>query len=185
MELHRQVGVFFAIFTLIMLLWNLATPLNPDHWLNIVEHSILSVLFLFSTSLKSSPGTILQISSLFLGAFLTASTGDMQPAGMVGTVGVVLTYIYSRFQAFGTVTVSIVAGLQFAVVIVGALLADYPPLIAIGHAVMWTAASLVCVWVAWVALQQFSARILKTTKEVHEINKTLMSERKADGTKKT
>jgi len=185
MDLHRQVGAFFGIFTMIMLVWNLLTPDNHDHWLNVTEHSILSMLFLFSTSVKPSFGTILQIGALFLGAFMTATTGDIQPAGVVGMTAAILTYIYSRFQSFGLVTVSLVAGLQFSVAITGAVAAGYDPLVSFGHAIVWTAISLVGVWISWVALQQFSARILKTTKEVHEINKTLMSERKADGTKKT
>lgn len=185
MELHRRTGAVFGAFCLLMLAWNIATPANEDHWINVIEHSVLSVIFLVSTMTSFRVSGFLQVLAFFLASWIATYTGDMQPSAVLGTTAVLLTFIYSRFHTLGPWLTSVVTTAQFFGVFSAASIAGYSPLISLGHACVWTMFSLVGVWLLWVAMQQFSSRVLKNSIEVHEINKTLMKKGPGNGTKKT
>ncbi len=185
MDLHRLIGSLIGAFSVFLLAWNLSTPVNPDHWVNVTEDLVILFAALLSVVQKPAFGAILQVGALFVGAWLTASTGDLPPAGVVGTVAIFLTYVYGGFQGLDEVKVIIVGALQLGGTFFGAMRFGHDPLLSLGHAVVWTAGSIVVVSIGWLAMRKYAEKVLRVSREVHGINKTLMSERKADGTKKT
>ncbi len=184
MELHRLIGSIGLAFCSLLLFWNILTPENEDHWINVAEHSIIALSCLVSTGLRPGPGGFVQVVALLIGSGLTAYAGDLQPAGAVGGMAVLLTFLYSRFQTISNPVLVAITLFQFGSAFAAGLGAGYRPTIAMGHAFVWAVLPLVFVWIVWETMKKFSDRVLRASKEVHEINKTLMSERKADGTKK-
>lgn len=190
MTFHRQVGFIFSAFCFVMLLWAFATPGNEDHWINVAMHSILANLFFLSTMASAPVGGVVQVLALLLGSGLTAYAGDLQPAAAVGTVAILLTFLYSRFQTVNQWVLLAIAGFQFSAAFFAAAMAGgaektYTPILALGHAFVWTLLPLMGVWIIWEAMKLFAARVLKISLEVHEINKTLMKKGKVDGTENT
>ncbi len=184
MELHRLIGSIGLAFSSLLLFWNILTPENPDHWVNIIEDSIIALSCLVSTALRPGHGGFVQVISLLIGSGMTAYAGYLHPAGFVGGLAVLLTFLYSRFQTIGNPVLVAITLFQFGSAFSAGLAVGYRPTIAMGHAFVWAVLPLVFVWIVWETMKKFSDRVLRASKEVHEINKTLMSERKADGTKK-
>jgi len=50
---------------------------------------------------RFSVSGVLQIVALFFASWIAIMTGNMQPAGALGTVAVLFTFIYSRFHTLG------------------------------------------------------------------------------------
>lgn len=177
MTVHKRVGLVFAVFCLVLLAWNIATPSNEDHILNIIEHSILSLLFIISAIIDNKISRYIQIVALFVGSGITAMAGDLQPASSVSTVAVVLAYVYWKFQTFNIYFLMSVSISQFVFSLTASIISGYTPLISIGHSIIWSSVPFLCVWLGWTIMCQFSDDVIKQNRDLLEINKELMEER--------
>jgi hypothetical protein len=177
MTVHKRVGLVFAVFCLVLLAWNIATPSNEDHVLNIIEHSILSLLFIISVIIDNKVSRYIQIAALFVGSGITAISGDLQPASAVSTVAVIMAYVYWKFQTFNVYFLISVSVAQFIFSLTASIISGYTPLISTGHSVIWSAVPFVCVWLGWTIMRQFSEDVIKQNRDLLEINKELMEER--------
>lgn len=173
MPVYQRVGIVFCIFSLLALAGNVFTPYNNDHLLNVIELGTLVVLFGFSIVIQEKISSILQLCLIFIAAIIAAYTGDLGPAGAIGTVGVVLTYVYGKFQRFDRRTIVIVAILQGCIASIGSMRSDHLCVEIIIQAILWAVFPLVGVWLMWIILFQFSEKILRQNRELIEINKLL------------
>src|SRR4030042_387667 len=171
----KRVGLVFGAFSLILLVWNIITPLNEDHIVNIVEHSFLVLMFSFSILIKNPFNKYLQVSSLFVGSWIAGALGELQASAAVGTVAVILTYGYNAFQPLSKVVIIGAFVVQLLGVSFAALRAEYPLAVAFGHGLVWTLLPLVGVWLYWELMQLFSKVLIAQNRELLEINKSLMS----------
>lgn len=175
MDFYRRAGVVFAGFCLLMLVWNLATPANEDHWLNVVEHSTLATGFVVSVFVRFPLARWVQVGMLFLGAWMTAFAGDIPPAATVGTLATILAYAYGKFQPFPQFLMLGIAIMQLGVTFTSSVIHGQPTLVAAGRAIVWALLPLVGVWLFWNIMQQFAEKVLKQNRELLEINKTLVA----------
>lgn len=174
----KRLGALLTGFSGVLLVWNLLTPENEDHRLNVILHGTLGVLFLVSVFTPFTVGAGLQVGAVFIGAFAVALAGDMQPAGALGALGVLLIYTYSKFQRLPLWVLIVVPLVQFANGFLAAYQCWYTPLLAFGHALCWATVPFVAVWVVWEMLNQYSEELVKQNRELLEINKELLGEGK-------
>jgi len=171
----KRVGLVFGVFSLILLVWNIITPLNEDHTVNIIEHIFLMLMFSFSTVVKNPFNKYLQVSSLFVGSWIAGVLGELQASATVGTVAVILTYGYSAFQPLSKIVVIGAFVVQLLGVSFAALRAEYPLAVAFGHGLVWSLLPLLGVWLYWKLMQQFSKDLIAQNRELLEINKSLVA----------
>lgn len=175
MDFYRRVGVVFAGFCILMLVWNLATSQNEDHLLNVVEHSTLAIGFTVSVFVKFPLARWIQVGILFLGSWMTAFAGDIPPAATVGTMATILAYTYGKFQPFPQLLMLGIAIMQLGVTFTSSVMHGQSTLVAAGRAIVWALLPLVGVWLFWSIMQQFAEKMLAQNRELLEINKTLVA----------
>lgn len=175
MSFSRRVSLVLGIFSLLLLVWNIVTPSNEDHVVNVAEHFILTLVFGITFVLPIKVSNVIQVVMIFIAAWIAAFTGDLQPSGAIGTAAVVLAYTYSKFQPLSAWILGTVSTTQFLGALWATQQAGYTPLVGIGHAVLWAVLPLVGVWLLWQALYEFAEKMLKQNRELLEINKTLVA----------
>lgn len=174
MPVYQRVGIVFCTFSLLALIGNMFTPYNDDHLLNVIELGTLVALFGISIVIREKTSSILQLCLIFIAAMIAAYTGDLGPAGAIGTVGVVLTYVYGKFQRFDKRTIVIVAMLQGCIAFIGSMRSDHLCVEIIIQAILWALFPLVGVWIIWYIMLDFSEDLLKQNRDLLEINKELL-----------
>lgn len=98
--LHKRVAVMFAIFSGLSLVFNVFTPDNPDHLLNVIEHSCLVIVFVASFFAHKQFAGVLQILALSAAAFIPMQINDSPFFGAVISVFVlVLIYAYGGYRS--------------------------------------------------------------------------------------
>lgn len=176
MAIHGVVGMVFGLFCTGLIFWHLATPLNPDHALNMAMHPTLAVLFFVSVFLKSRPSVWLQIFALALGAVLCGSVGSFHAAAAVGIVAMILLYAQGNFGTMAVARVVVASSAQFVNVSVSAWIYGQSPVVAMGHGLVWLVASILVVMIFWVGFNHMYREIVKQNHDLNEVNKKLLGE---------
>lgn len=185
MPLHRILAPILLVFSLLLLAWNIATPGNEDHVVNVAEDLILVAAFAASMFLTPAAGGMVQVAAMFIASSLTAYAGDFQPAAFVGALALMLTFAYRQFRTIPDYLLSMIVGVQFAGVFFAAMVVGYSVELSIGHALLWTVAPMVTVWVIWQIMKAWAPMVVKNSSEVHELNKKLMSKGTTDAAENT
>ena len=175
MKLYQRVGVVFAGFSLASLVGNLLTPENEDHLLNVVEQLGLTMMFIMTIVGHREVAQHLQVGSLFVASAVAAVTGDVGVATVLGTVAVLLTYVYGKFQKIPKVKITIVAVVQGVLALVAALYSEQPFPRALVVASLWAVFPLIGIWLLWSVFQSFAEEVIAQNRELLEINKTLVA----------
>jgi hypothetical protein len=170
-NLHKKIGLVFAGFCALLIVWHLMTPENPDHVLNLAMHSALTILFVASALVQERPGFVVQIVALSLGAVVTGSVGSYHAAGFVGGVAILMYYATGGFITLGVVQTVAVSGLQLANIAFSASMAgkDFPQ--ALGHSAVGSAATMAALWAFWRLCLVWSKSVIVQNRELLEILK--------------
>lgn len=190
-RVHSLIGVVFGLFCSFMIIIHIYTPENPDHILNLAMHPTLAILFFISATVSFEAAGVIQVFAMSLGAFLVATTGSFHPAGSVGIVALLLFYGYGGFVTIGGYSAIIAVVLQFGNVWLATWIAKGNALIAIAHAIGWTAASVLVIFLIWGFYQLWALKlikqnigIVKQNRELLEMNKLLKKGRSPDATER-
>lgn len=176
MAIHGVVGLVFGLFCTGLIFWHIATPLNPDHVLNLAMHPTLAVLFFVSIFLRSRLGVWLQIFTLAIGAVLTGSVGSFHAAAAVGIVAMILLYAQGNFGTIATTRVTVAFLAQLVNVSISAWIYGLSPIVAVGHGVAWLIGSILLVLIFWVGFNHMYREIVKQNHDLNEVNKKLLGE---------
>lgn len=99
-ELHQKLAVIFGAFAGIELVWNVFTPNNPHHDLNVTEHACLLVLFTLTYFTPKRPAEALQVLALIVVAFIPMGMEDSAFFGaVVAVIALILIYAYGGYQS--------------------------------------------------------------------------------------
>lgn len=184
MKLHQEISLLFGGFSLVTLLWNVATPENPDHLLNVIEQSCLCLAFALSYFWHSHGAEALQVFALVVAAFIPMGISDSPFFGaVIATFALVLIYAYGgyRTMAFWKLPVTFVGLVGLCAIATSHF--DPPSFDTYGRSIMWALfISLFCV-VLWRVVKHIERRfylireteLLKLNKELIELNRDLIA----------
>lgn len=194
MILSRRVTIIGIILSASVFVWNMTTPNNPDHILNLIVASILTwwmeaCLFL--------PEKFAQVShSLALGgsAFVYVSTGD--GFFFSGTLTIILFVLIHAYGAFRTHALWKLPLSILAVYVLSSISSAHftlPGIEAYGRAAMWTLMVIGFLTILWLALQEFrrqfyhdfTLRLAANAQELSDIKNQLRIKGASNGTSET
>lgn len=170
-NLHRQIGLVFAWFCALMFFWNLATPSNPDHVLNLFMHCGLTLAFLGSTFAPEKAGFIAQVAALGVGAIVTGTTGSYYAAGAVGAVAILMYYSTTGLVSMSPWQPLSAAGLQWANIAFSAWMAGKDVPHAIGHGTAGMGATMAALWALWLLSLVWKKAVIVQNRNLLEILK--------------
>ncbi len=97
--LHKRVGLIFTLFSAFSLVINVFTPNNPDHNMNVIEQSILPMVFALSYFLPAQSSGVLQIIVLIATAFIPMHLNDSPFFGaVIAVIALLLIYAYDGYK---------------------------------------------------------------------------------------
>jgi len=138
MTLHQVIGRICAVFSVVVFTYNVFTPHNPDHWLNLAETLVLSILFI--TALYFSPKVAKTLHVLLFMAMSTIAvftdTGFAFSAFMAVST-FILIYAYGGFKTMAAWKLPIAAVVCYSVCTVGVLHYSELTVAAFSQAAIW------------------------------------------------
>lgn len=178
MKLDRQVSLALSAFSFVLIVWNLATPFNPDHNLNLYENALWSVLFMLSFWAKSDRVCHwLQLIPIALSAFIAASTdGGLFFSGIITVFWFVLLYTYGGFKTNAIWKLPLSVGAIFSLCAIASAKFTLPGLEALGRAAMWTLLVIGHLFFLWRVVRElerqfhegFAASLIKNNRQLLE-----------------
>lgn len=98
-ELHQRISAIFGVFAGFELVWNVLTPSNPQHVLNVAENACLLVLFCVTYFSPRKISEILHVVALSVVAFIPMGMDDSPFFGAVVAIfALILIYAYGGYQ---------------------------------------------------------------------------------------
>lgn len=182
MTLSRRVSIIGICLASCVLVWNLITPGNPDHALNLIVATILTVWMVACLFL---PERISQVShSLTLGGSAFVYVGIDGGFFSSGTLTIILFVLIHAYGAFRTHALWKLPLSVLAVYILSSVSSAHftvPGIEAYGRAAMWTLMVIGFLFVLWCALQEFrrqfheeyASAIIQQNRQLLELNKQL------------
>ena len=162
MILSRRVTIIIATLAAAMLLWNLVTPGNPDHILNVVEACVILAGML--ACLWAIPPRFVQAVhsiTLALAAVIAASTdGGLFFSGAMTVLLFVLIHAYGAFREHALWKLPAAVASIFLLCSVSSAHFTVPGPESLGLAAMWTLFVVGFLFVLWLALQEFRRQFL-------------------------
>ena len=99
MKLYQRFGITFSLFSFVTLVWNIATPSNPDHLGNLILCGSLTVILYISLLIPEKQSKIVQTASFILAAFTPIHfTGEMFFGAVCIVIGLALMYAYGGYR---------------------------------------------------------------------------------------
>lgn len=191
--LHQRIGILSASFAAFSLMWNVFTPSNPDHVLNVIEHSALWVVFTASIFMPIKAAQALQILSLIVIAYIPMGISDSPFWGaVVATLTLVLAYAYGGFKTQAAWKLPAITVGMFTLCAIASSNFTPPSIEMYGRAAVWTLAIAFFVGILWLIVieirrqffEEFAAKLILQNRELLDINKKLIEGGCIDGTRK-
>lgn len=162
MKLYQRIGITFSIFSLVTLVWNLATPDNPDHLGNLLLAGGLCFPLAVSYFLPQFIAQIVQIASFACVAFFpTYFTGEPFFGAVAAVFGLSLTYAYGGYRTHRAWKLPFTMGIVFAVF---ALATPIVSLEFTVRALVWTCYIGISCTGLWMILEDADARFHRQMK---------------------
>jgi len=171
--LHSRIGVLFGVFCTGLLVWHLFTPWNPDHYVNLVLHSSMAVLFFWSSFMKIRTCRIIHPLTLFIGATLTVWYGNFPVGATIFGIAALLYYSYGGFRSLSVIQSVVSFGVVFTAFFAAIVASGYGFGPSYGTAFVWTSATALCFHFIWLVLQFFASDIITQNRDLLELTKKL------------
>lgn len=180
--LHKRIGLIFSLASAVSLAFNIFTPDNPDHILNVVEQSCLVLVFALSCYAGFPFGGVMQIIALSVAAFLPMQINDSPFFGAVISVfALVLIYAYGGYRTAVWWKLPITFSTLFILCAIASSKFTPPSIEMYARAFMWALFIVVFCLVLWLIVADiehrfhadFAARIIKQNRDLLELNKEL------------
>jgi hypothetical protein len=187
--LQKSIGIAFASLAVLTMLFNVLFDTSPQAFFNVVENSIMAVVFIASTLRDSKIFKGVQIALIVAGAFISFKLSETPFFGIAMiNVAIVLLYAYGGYRTFVAPkivsTILVIFSLSFLAI------ADF---IAISpetfvKSLVWT--SFVCVfWVfQWLVVKDIEKTFylnMKTRLDLNTVEIQNIKKEVGDGTKET
>lgn len=182
MRLARRVTNIGICLSSLVLVWNLITPGNPDHVLNLIVATILTAWMVVCLFV---PERVSQVShSLTLGGSAFVYVGVDGGFFSSGTLTIILFVLIHAYGAFRTHALWKLPLSVLAIYVLSSISSAHftvPGVEAYGRAAMWTLMVIGFLFVLWSALQEFrrqfhedfAADLIKQNRQLLELNKQL------------
>ncbi len=139
MRLHQILGRICALFSVVVFTFNVFTPDNPDHWLNLAETLVLAVLFTCALMFPEPIAKTLHVLLFGTIAGIAVFTDTGFFASAVMTVSTfVLIYAYGGFVTMTVWKLPLSSVICYGVCLVGVMHYDPPSIQAYSRAAVWT-----------------------------------------------
>ena len=171
--LHSRIGVLFGVFCTGLLVWHIFTPWNPDHYVNLVVHSTLAVIFFGSSFLSVKFCRIIHPLFLFIGATITVVYGNFPVGATIFGLATLLYYSYGGFRSFSAIQAVISFTIVFVAFFSAILSSGYGFGPAYGTAFVWTSVTAICFYIICLVLQYFASDIITQNRDLLELTKQL------------
>ena len=190
--LHKRIGLIFALFSAFSLVFNIFTPDNPEHLMNVIEQSCLVLVFTLSYFAPNPFAGVLQILALAATAFIPMHINDSPFFGAVISVfALVLIYAYGGYQSQAWWKLPTTFITLFVLCAIASSNFGPPSVLMYARAFGWTLFISVFCFVLWFIVDDIKlkyylsmkTRIDQNLNELRDIKKTLGSE--GNGTKET
>lgn len=114
MELHRRIGTVFTIFCAFALASNLLTVGNPDRMGNLVQLSVLFIVFAMTIFMPKRYGGNVQLSCLLIVSAMAPGTpGGPFLSAFIMIFSMVLFYAYNGFKTLRGIKVGLSMGIVY------------------------------------------------------------------------
>jgi hypothetical protein len=99
MEFHKNIGLVLLGVDLFAFMFNVFTPSNPDHILNMTEQAIIAAVLILAHFAPTKLGQALQIVIVGSVAFIPVSVSDSWQWGViVGLIALILIFAYDGYR---------------------------------------------------------------------------------------
>lgn len=155
MRLEQRMAWIFTAFSCFVLFYNLSTPDNPDHVMNLIEQTISLGAFGSTIFLSAKIAQVIHILVLVGITFVTVFTDTgFFPSAFIMVLIFVLTYAYGGFRTFAAWKLPMGAILAFVLCLAGSSHFQAPAPEVWSRAAMWTIFVAVFLWLLWHVLQE-------------------------------
>lgn len=178
MNVHRHIGIVFALFCLGLFCWHLTTPNNPQHDIALISMSIWAGIFMVSALFSMRVARVIQPGTLFVGAGFTVYFGNFPVAALIFGIAALVFWAYGGFRQLRFAQVATTYGVVFSVYFAGILITDYGYGPAYILATVYTVLVTLGFWLIWQLFILFASDLLTQNHNLNEANKELL---KGDG----
>lgn len=178
MRLHELLAYICAGFSGIVFAFNVFTPANPDHLLNVAE--TLALTFLYTGTLFMPVRWTKSIHVILFGAAagiaVFTDTGFF-PSAVMTVATFILIYAYGGFRTMAAWKLPLAAILCYCVCLVGVLHYDPPSIASYSRAAIWTLFISMFVMFLWLVLREIRRQFFaEFAHELVEQNHDLLEE---------
>lgn len=155
MKLSQILGRICAVFSAIVFAFNVFTPSNPDHWLNLAETLTLTFLFtmlLFAPEIVAKTAHVLLFGAI-AGIAVFTDTGFF-PSAVMTVSTFVLLYAYGGFRTMAAWKLPLAAVICYFVCLVGVLHYGPPSVETYSRAAVWTLFIAIFVTFLWLVVRE-------------------------------
>ena len=139
MRLHQILGRICALFSVVVFTFNVFTPGNPDHWLNLAETLAMSFLFIMALFFPELLAKTLHVLLFGAAAGIAVFTDTGFFSSAVMTVSTfVLIYAYGGFHTMAAWKLPVAVVVCYGVCVMGVLHYDPPSVESYSRAAVWT-----------------------------------------------
>lgn len=183
MDLHRRIGVIFAVFCSVALALNLLSPANPDFWTNIIELSAIMVIFSLTVIMPRWAGGFIQIAGLIVCAALAPnSPGGPFFSTFIVVFCLVLYYAYDGYKTQTGPKLTISCLIVYGVMLLALSKYDQPPYELLIRSLAWASFIYVFAYVLWVIADDIDKRfhdhrerdLLRLNSELIKLNREIL-----------
>lgn len=183
MILSRRVTIIGICLASCVLVWNLITPGNPDHVLNLIVATVLTAWMVACLFVPEIIAKFSHAWALGSSAFVYVSTGD--GFFFSGTLTIILFVLIHAYGAFRTHALWKLPLSVLAIYVLSSISSAHftaPGVEAYGRAAMWTLMVIGFLFVLWSALQEFrrqfheeyAASLIAQNRKLLEQNRELL-----------
>jgi len=174
MQVHRHIGVVFALFCLGLFCWHLTTPDNPQHDVALVSMSVWAGLFLASAMFSVRVARVIQPVTLLVSAFLTVYFGNFPVAAIIVSIATLIFWAYGGFRQLNMVKSASTFSVVFLMYFLGIVMSGYGYGPAYAMAFVWTMLATGGFWIVWQVFVIFAADLLAQNRDLNKANKRLL-----------
>jgi len=156
-----------------LLVWHIFAPNNPDHYLNIVSHSSMAILFFASSRMSVALCRVIHTVTLFIGATMTVCFGNFPVAAIIFFLATLLYYAYGGFRSISSIQSIVSFSVVFIAFFFGITISGYGVGPSYGLAVVWTTGVFVIFYILWLVLQHLYPGIITQNRDLLEFVKKL------------
>lgn len=155
MRLHQILGRICAVFSVLVFTFNVFTPDNPDHWLNLAETLAMSFLFIMALSFPEMVAKTLHVLLFGAAAAIAVFTDTGFFSSAVMTVSTfILIYAYGGFRTMAAWKLPVAAVVCYGVCVAGVLHYNPPSVESYSRAAVWTLFIAMFVTFLWLVVRE-------------------------------